>query len=132
MKKKFQVIHCSPFIVHTVGLTNIVSSTSGCLASLDSSLLTVIDLLHFESPRQVSVSEYIESSLCCALSLIPTLYGMRLTNDIQLSSPNPVKLHEGIFKNIFIILKWQNAIGYSGNIPLEISTALKDAIAKLI
>lgn len=131
MKKKFQVIHYSPLIVDTVGLTNIVSSASGCLASLDSCLLTGFNLLNFEVPKIVSVSEYIESFLCCPLSLIPTLYGMRLTNDIQLSSLNPVKLHEGIFKNVFILLKWQTAICYSANIPLDISPALHDALGKL-
>ena len=126
-KKEFQVIHCSSDILEKVGLANIISSCSNCLASPDAVLLTNISLVFLTLH---SVSEYIKSSLCCPLSLIPTLYGWKLKNHLRLGSLNPIKLHDTV-KNLFITLKWQQALGYSENIQLEMSPVLERAIKQL-
>ena len=131
MKKKFQVIHSSSVIVARIGPANILSSCEGLLASPDAVLLTTNFLPYLQAALKLSVIEFIEASLCCPLSLIPTLYGMKLTNHLQLGSPFPVKLHEDVEKNIFITLKWQQSPGFSANIPLEISPVLETAIKRL-
>ena len=130
-KKEFQVIHCSSDILEKVGLANIISSCSNCLASPDAVLLTNISLVYVqENLKLASVSEYIKSSLCCPLSLIPTLYGWKLENHLTLGSLNPVKLHD-VEINFFITLKWQQALGFSENIQLEMSPVLERAIKQL-
>jgi len=130
-KKEFQVIHCSSDILEKIGLANIISSCSNCLANPEAVLLTNISLVYVqENLKLASVSEYIKSSLCCPLSLIPTLYGWKLKNHLRLGSLNPIKLHDTV-KNLFITLKWQQALGYSENIQLEMSPVLERAIQQL-
>ena len=67
----------------------------------------------------------------CSLSMVPTIYGMRLTNHFILGSPSPVKLHEKIAKDQFLILKWQNVTDFAGNFKLDFSPVLRNAIDKL-
>ena len=127
------MIHCSYHIVDKVGHANIISSCEGLLASPDSVLLTNLhlgDVYLFEKKWKLSILDYIEACLCCPLSLIPTLYGVKLTQHLQMRSIYPVKLHE-IEKNLFISLKWQLSSGYSRNIPLEISSVMETAIKRL-
>ena len=131
LKKKFQVIHCSSLVPCLIGCVNIISSCQNVLHNSESVLLTDIHLPYVQLRLNLSLIDYIESSLCYPLSLIPTLYGLKLRNHLQLGSPNPVKMHEDIEKNLFITLKWQQALGYSENIPLEISPALERAIKQL-
>jgi hypothetical protein len=131
MKKKFQVIHYPHGIVRSVGYANIISSSQNCLATLDSVLLTNSYLPYVNQILNLSIIEYIESSLCCPLSLIPTLYGVKLTNHLQLGSPHTVKLHGDFEKNLFTTLKWQQSPGYTENVPLEMSPVLQEAIMHL-
>ena len=63
--------------------------------------------------------------------MIPTLYGLRLINHLQLGSQNPFKLHEDIVKNRVTTLKWQTSLSYSSNTPLDMSPVLESAISKL-
>ena len=134
MKKKFQVIHCSNTILEMAGLVNLLSAASGCLTNPDAVLLVNIAIScvrSYSSKLNSPIVEFIESSLCCSFSMIPTLNGLRLTNHLQLGSPIPVKLHEDIVKNLVTTLKWQLSLNYSSNIPLEISPDLGSAIDKL-
>ena len=131
LKKKFQVIHCSFRISSRLGMTNLISSTSGCLANLDSVLLTNMNLSYIQIAWKSSLLEYIECTLRCPLSMVPTLYGMRLTNHLQLGAPSPVKLHEDIAKDQFVKLKWQNVPDFTGNFKLDLSPVLRSAIDKL-
>ena len=131
-KEKFHVIHCSSTSLINLGLVNLLSSTSRCLINSDAVLLTNINLSAMARDFKVtSAVQYIESVLCCPLSLIPTLYGLRLTNHPQLGSQSPLKLHDEMKKNYFRVLKWQLSPCYSQNIPLEISPILENAISKL-
>jgi hypothetical protein len=131
LKKKFQVIHCSFGISSRVGITNLISSTSGCLADHEGVLLTNMNLEYTQAAWKGSFLDYIESTLCSPLSIVPTLYGMRLTNHFMLGSPSPVKLHENIAKDQYVKLKWQNVPDFSGTSKLDFSPALRSAIGKL-
>ena len=133
MKKKFHVIHCSASFSRNVGLANIISASSGCLANPDAVLLTNLDLYVLKIHLNLPVVDFIEGSLCCPVSLTPTLYGVRLMNHLQLGSPCPFKLHDDIVKNLVNVFKWQLSPGYSGNIPLDVShSVLETAIGKLV
>ena len=132
MKKKFQVIHCSAPLTLSFGLTNLISSTRRCLANHDADLLMNINNLSYKTTfSSLSIADYVETYLCCSLSMIPTLYGVRLTNHFELGNPSPFQFHEYITKNEFTVLKWQLSPCYSRNIPLEISPVLATAIDKL-
>ena len=76
MKKKFEVIHCSCSTTEKIGYANIISACYSALSGPDAVLLTNILLIHLHVKWQLSVLEYIESSLCYPLSMIPTLYGV--------------------------------------------------------
>ena len=130
MKEKFQVVHCTSTLLHQIGLAN-VPSCRNVLASSDSVLLTNFNLPYVERRWKFSALEYIETCLCCPLSLIPTLYGVKLTNHLLLGSPYPIQLHDKIEKNELITLKWQQSPGYSKNISLVISPILETAIKRL-
>ena len=72
-------------------------------------------------------------SLFCPLSMNkPTLYGMKLANNIKLGSPVCVKLHDSVMtRQRFLTLKWHKVTDYSTNIKLDISPPLKKAIGRL-
>jgi hypothetical protein len=132
MKKKFQVIHCSAPITRINGLTNLISSTSRGLANHDAVLLMNINNLSYMTTfSSLSIADYVETSLCCSLSMIPTLYGVRLTNHFELGNPTPFQFHEFIVMNECTVLRWQLSPCYSRNIPLAISPVLATAIDKL-
>ena len=139
MKEKFHVIFCSPEIVKDAALANNIPAASVCLnAESDTSVLLTnsrlsnlkqIYLNEVQSPK-LSTVEYIESALSCPLSMIPTLFGMKLPNHLKLGSQVCVNMHDNIIKH-YLTLKWLKAPAYSLNIPLDISSSLKDAIGEL-
>lgn len=132
MKEKFQVIFCSAEIECELELANIVSAARGCLSaeSNASVLLTNIYLPGSDVRMGDSVTKYIESILCCPLSMIPTLYGVKLCNHLKLGGQVCVQMNDNIMKNV-VTLKWLKVPGYSTNIPLDISASLKQAIYSL-
>ena len=76
-----------------------------------------------------SVAEFVELSLCCPLSMIPTLYGLKLLDNVRLGSSVPVKVWREVPNSI--PLRWQRALNYSANVELDLSPALKNAINRL-
>ena len=77
------------------------------------------------------IADFIENSLCCSLSMIPTLYGMQLTNHVKLGSPVCLRFHNWISANE-ITLKWNRAPAYSNNVKLNFSPALKSTMNRLV
>ena len=103
----------------------------GCLANQESVILTTMYLGCIQAAWKNSLLDYIESTLCCSLSMVPTIYGMRLTNHLMLGSPSPVKLHENIAKDQFLKLKWKSVTDFAGSFKLDFSPVLRNAIDKL-
>jgi hypothetical protein len=60
--------------------------------------------------------------------MIPTIYGVKLTNHIQLGSPVCIKLHDSISVNS-VTLKWIKAPAFSSNVYLDISPTMVRAFA---
>lgn len=67
-----------------IGLANIITATYNCLTdeNPDSLLLTETDCPWTDS--DATLTNYVESSLCCPISMIPTIYGYRLANHLKL------------------------------------------------
>ena len=134
VKKICHIIFCSISIEHNLGLPNLFTAAKECLSETSDSaiLLTSINLPNLNLSKRSSCSpvEYIETVLSCPLSMVPTLYGLKLSNHLKLGSPDCIKLHDTITK-YFLTLKWLKAPGYSNNIKLDISPPLKKSISLL-
>ena len=77
---KFDVIHCSNF-VSSVGLANLILACSQKLSANPKAILyTEIRTDSEHSPYKI-----VEKSLCAPLAMIPTIYGLRLADRIELN-----------------------------------------------
>ena len=75
----------------------------------------------------VTIAEYLKISLSCPLSMIPTLYGVKLMNHVNLGSPFCVQLHD-FTSTSRITLKWVRVPIFSANVKLDVSSDLQAAI----
>ena len=112
-KNLFQVIDCSNLADH-LGLANLIPAARACLADDPNAvLLTEVMVWQMLKP---TVAEYVEDALSCPLSMIPTLYGLWLTNHVRLGNFIPINLFRVAYN--FITLKWKRAPNYSQNIRM--------------
>ena len=133
LKSCFQVIHCTD-IVDDFGLANILIAATGCLADIPESVL-LTETRRRAKPKP-TVTKYVEDNLCCPVSLITTVYGVRLANHVGLGSTECHELHNMQFdcsKHVqsVITLKWLKAPTYSTNIKLGLTSDLKMVIERL-
>lgn len=136
LQNKFQVVHSS-HLADRVGLANVLLAASLCLAKETPEAILLTDVTSWRDMKRAevtefvrSVADYIELSLCCPLSMIPTLFGVRLMNHVKLGSLECIKLHDLISVNP-VTLKWRNGPSYSDNIKLAISIGMKIALNSL-
>ena len=61
--------------------------------------------------------------------MIPTIYGLKLINHIQLGSSSCIHFHD--LNSTSPVSKWLKVPGYSNNVKLAISSELQDAIGRL-
>ena len=78
---KFDVVECS-FLADYIGLCNLIPACSGVLADHAEAILCT-ETQHW-TDYDFSLQNYVEESLCCPLSIIPTMYGLRLADHITL------------------------------------------------
>ena len=133
MKNKFHIVHCCSALMDCWGLANIIPATSDCLIEENQDAFVMTETKSWTKQFQQekpSFIEYVEKGLGCPVSLIPTLYGMRLTNHLQFGSAVCVSLHDTASTNA-VTLKWLNDSGYSSNVKLDISPDLQAAVARL-
>lgn len=81
---KFDVIDCST-LADDVGLANVILSGRELLNthSPDALLMTVSSDW---SKTSLTVAKFVEESLCAPISMVPTIYGLRLADAIELGS----------------------------------------------
>ena len=130
-KNRFQVIHC-PDLVDEFGLANVLLSASGCLASTPEAVLLTETRLN---PRtKPSLAKYVEENLCCPITLIPTVYGVKLASHVELGSIECYELHGSESKHIQFVsmLRWLRIPTYSRNIRLGFSSDVRSVIVKLL
>ena len=120
LKNKFQIVY-SFDLAERAGLANLIPATVGCLAEADPYAVLV-------TPSKKPVN--VESSLFCPPSMFPSLYGVRLVDQLQLGSSVCLRLHDSVHVRP-ITFKWMKVPAYSRNIVMGISQDLKNAIGQL-
>ena len=120
---KFDVIDCSNLADH-VGLANLITAANGRLSNYPDAVLSTesMDWAEFAPSSEM----YVEHVLNCPLSMIPTIYALKLNNHVELGSRRP--------PNWYIVspvhLSWQKAIHFQ-NIVMSPSSSLTQFLNKL-
>lgn len=133
LKNKMHIIHCSGDLVDVAGLANILPATSCCLNSDFPEAVLVTEIPpSWLNGGMTRLADYVDNELCCPLSLVPTFYGMRLSDHLQLGSRVCLKLHDFMIVKA-TTLKWFRApVAYSCNVPLDASDAFKSVVKRLV
>ena len=105
---KFHAIDCSD-LVDRLGMINVINATEPMLAE-DTESVIVMESTTWQNMAP-SLQEFIENSLCTTLSMVPTLYGLRLADQVALGNVIPFKMHQ--VASVPVTLKWQRALRYS-------------------
>ena len=121
----FDVVDCPSFLVDHVGLANLLKAAARKLRSNQSTLFTESMAWPLWAK---DVAGYLQTVLCCPLSLIPTIYGLRLMDNVELgpdsfiSTRNPPKP--------FSRLGWKKAQLFKG-VALTMSSQLEQCLERL-
>jgi hypothetical protein len=125
---RFTVVHTSN-LLDVVGLANLLSAVSNCLFKEDPYALIITNSSKWFNYKP-TIAQYIEASLSCPLTLIPTIYGLRLVDHILLGSSVPTNLCKNT--PVSTRLNWQRApVTYSDNVKLEMSPDLIDCLKNI-
>jgi hypothetical protein len=123
---KFDVIDCSDF-ADQAGLVNLILACSGKLSDHPSAMLFTETFQWFPFGKG-SVKFYLEKVLCCPLSMIPTIYGLRLKSRIELGFPEYVDLRRPMSPPVNLC--WQKALPFR-NVVMSASPALSEFLNQL-
>ena len=75
----------------------------------------------------------VESKLFCPLTMISTVYGLRLLDHIRLGSSVCYQLHDRFITVVPYTLKWIKApVAFSANVRLDVSPALVKIVSDLM
>ena len=121
---QFDIIDTSNLSDH-IGPVNVINATARQLRSERSVLFTESMLWGNVAP---DLAQYVEELLCCPLPLIPTIYGLRLIDSIELGSETL-----GLFRSVIASssrLRWKKALPFDG-VQLSISPILKECLEQL-
>jgi hypothetical protein len=122
----FDLIDCSNLADH-IGLVHLINGCEKILADTPGAILFT-ETMTWKSLAP-SVLEYIEETLCCPLSLIPTIYGLQLLSRVELGSSKPTNNLLGN-KIPLIMLCWKKAPTFQ-NVTLSSSPDLNRCLDKL-
>ncbi|EFX73625.1 hypothetical protein DAPPUDRAFT_109720 [Daphnia pulex] len=123
---KFDVIDCSDF-VSRVGLANLVVA---CCQKLSDNPNAVF-YTEIMTDDHHSANNIVETSLCAPLSMIPTIYGLRLADHVELRDSAVDYLRCNALRRRYpVILCWQKVPNFQ-NIKLVPSPDLNRCLTKL-
>ena len=122
---KFDIIDCSNLADH-VGLVNVITAASRRLSDAPGSVL-LTETMTWKSLAP-SVAQYLEEALCAPLNMIPTIYGLRVRNHVELGSPVPVNIKRSSVPPANLC--WEKA-PFFRNISLHSSTTLTSCFQAL-
>ena len=133
-RSKFHVIHCPFEFVNHIQLTNILPIVSECLTSEMPEAVLVTEVCVVATVNQIMpLADFVQSHLYCPLTMIPTIYGVKLLDHLRLGSSVCCDLHDDFYPPIPVSLKWNKApVAYSTGIRLEISLELKKVVSGLV
>jgi hypothetical protein len=122
----FDLIDCSNLADH-IGLVHLINGCEKILADTPGAILFT-ETMTWKSLAPSGL-EYVEETLCCPLSLIPTIYGMQLLSHVELGSSKPTN---NLFGNRIpaIMLCWKKAPTFQ-NVTLSPSPDLNRCLNKL-
>jgi hypothetical protein len=109
---KFDIIHCSN-LGDQLGLVNVINACSERLAEDPRAMLftETLNWLNLSS----SVEEYVEKALFAPLSMIPTIYGLRLVDRVELGASALVNLRCKIALPVH--LSWKKVPPFKNSTP---------------
>ena len=121
----FDVIDGSSILTDNVGLVNLLNAAARKLRSDQSVLFTASLVWPLIAP---DVAHYIQNVLCCPLSLIPTIYGLQLMDNVELGPDNFITTRNGL--KSFCRLRWKKAQPFEGIAP-AMSPHLEQCLERL-
>ena len=129
-KNKFQVIHCYN-TTDQVGLANLLPVANRLLVEGDPDAVVVTESASWKraGDGHLTVGSFLESSLCCPISMIPMMYGLRLGNHLDLGSTVPIEFHDHRSTGT-VKLQWHKTPS-SLNIKMGFSSELVEATIQL-
>ena len=122
---KFDLIDTST-LADSLGLANLLNAAGRKLLS-DRSLL-FIESIHW-SGVATSVAQYAQEMLCCPLSLVPTLYGLRLMDKVEWGQEAPYSTLN--MSAMSTRLRWKKAMPFD-QVSLDLSSPLKMCLQQLM
>ena len=120
----FDIIHCS-FLEDEVGLVNLLNAAARKLHSEQSILVTESRAWPFVA---LDMSRYLQTVLCCPLSLIPTMYGLRLMENVELGPDTFISMRNSPIP--ISQLRWKKAQPFEG-VALAMSPLLEQTLERL-
>ena len=123
--EKFDVIDSST-LAYDVGLANVIVSVSQRLQHHPDALL-ITPIAEWQKAA-LTVATYVEDYLFAPLSMIPTIYGLRLINQVQLGSSALVE--KKYYSDLPALLSWSPALPFE-NVCLWNSHSLDRCLKKL-
>lgn len=121
---KFDVIDTSNLADH-VGLVNLLTAGAQKLRS-DQSVLFTESMLWNNAGSSEAL--YLQEVLCCPLSLVPTLYGLRLLDNVELG-PETLRTMRTMSVSVSR-LRWKKSLPFVG-VQLGLSPALDQSLKYL-
>jgi hypothetical protein len=122
---KFEVIDCSNLADH-LGLANLILACTEKLSDHPEAVLFT-ETMNWAT-LSWSVKLYVEKALCCPLSMIPTMYGLRLISRVELGSPAIFDLRSPMAPPVSLC--WQKPPPFR-NIVMLPSPALGECLDRL-
>jgi hypothetical protein len=124
----FDIIDCST-LADEVGLANLIISVSPRLDHQSSDALMITESFGYWCAVASSIANYVEEALCAPLSMIPSLYGVRLAHDASLGS-NQITSKGNSEGFPDITLTWRKAPQFE-NVSLGFSPSLELCLKNL-
>ena len=133
-KNKFHVIHFPNDYVDYVGLKNLLAIVSQCLNGDFPEAVIVTEFLHLQIEGKIlSLPDTVEWTLKCPLTMIPTVYGVKLSDHLRLGTSVGYTLHDRNSSRSANALTWTKApVAFSPEIQLEPSPTLKSVFTALV
>ena len=122
---RFDIIDCPSLLMDNVGLVNLLNGPARLLRSDQSILFTENYSWPICAPDVVG---YLQSAICCPLSLIPTIYGLRLMDSVELGPETFVSTRN--IPKAFARLRWKKAEPFEGA-SQAISPLLEQSLERL-
>ncbi len=126
--EKFDVIDCSS-LADEVGMANLILSSKNVLELHPEAMLLANSFQWHKTASTVAL--YLEDCLCAPLSMIPTIYGLRLAYPVELGSPTLLQVDRSTgYEFPSATLIWHRTLR-SENLPVSHSPMLERCLKNL-